>query len=99
MRAVVEVVGKMYKRPSVSGGFGRLQPRYFQSQIGEGGLTLTLELLVRRRNLWENFPRDREAFPVDKVGRGSAYVWLHSRAYGEKGHGKTPVPLVWLVSA
>ena len=58
VRAVVQVVGKMNERTPVCRCLRRLKPRDLESQIGEGGLPLTSELLVVWSGPGEHLSRD-----------------------------------------
>ena len=69
MRAIIEILRKVYERTPVCGGVGRLKSGNFKSQIGERAFSLARELLVRWRSLGENFPRDSETLAVYEVGR------------------------------
>ena len=69
MRAIIEILRKVYERAPVRGGVGRLESGDFKSQIGERAFSLARELLVRWRSLGENFPRDSETLAVHEVGR------------------------------
>ena len=69
MRAIIEILRKVYERTPVSGGVGRLESGDFESQIGERAFSLASELLVRWRSLGEDFPRDGETLAVYEVGR------------------------------
>ena len=69
MRAIIEILRKVYERTPVSGGVSRLESGDFESQIGERAFALARELLVRWRSLGEDFPRDGKALAVYEVGR------------------------------
>ena len=60
--AALQISREMDDWASVGRRLRGLESRDFEAKVGESGCALALELVVRRRELWEEFPWHGEAF-------------------------------------
>ena len=84
---------------SVCRCLGRLESRDLEPQVGERVLALTRELEVRWDCLGKHLSWNGQAFAVDEVGWGSAYVGFDGSSDREESHRKLPKPPFRLVGA